>query len=218
MKKTDIKGILKIMETEARKRNAPVFRVESAKTTPFQALVFVMLSARTKDERTLKAVDRLFKVAHTPEKISRLKTSRLEMLLYGVGFYRVKAKNLVKMCRMLIGRFNGKVPDTIEQLLMLPGIGRKSANIVLARCFGRHVVGVDTHVHRIANRLGIVKTKKPEQTEHALMKKIPKKYLRTLNKIFVAYGQTICQPVSPLCSACKLRGIRCPQIGVKRFR
>ncbi len=210
------------MSQEAQKRNAPVFKVESARSTPFQSLVFVMLSARTKDDTTLKAVEKLFKIADTPEKIARLKTtghgtSSLETILYGVGFYRVKAKNLKKLCRMLVEDFNSIVPDNLEAMLKLPGIGRKSANIVLARHFGKHVIGVDTHVHRISNRLGIVKTKKPHDTENALMKKIPERYLRSLNKTFVAYGQTICQPVSPLCSICRINNI-CPRIGVKKSR
>lgn len=208
---------LRIMQTEARKRNAPVLKVESAKATPFQALVFVMLSARTKDDTTLRAVDRLFAVANSPEKIAKLSESEVQKLIYGVGFYRTKSKNLINMSNMLIEKFNGKVPDILEQLLTLPGIGRKSANIVLARCFGKHVIGVDTHVHRIANRLGLVKTKKPEQTEHSLMRLVPKQYLRSLNKIFVAYGQTICQPVSPWCSICRVREY-CPRIGVTKYR
>lgn len=217
MNEKNISKILKIMEREARKRNAPVFKVESARSTSFQSLVFVMLSARTKDASTLNAVGKLFKMAKTPEKIAKLRTSRLETLLYGVGFYRVKAKNLKKMCRMLIDDFDGAVPDNLENMLKLPGIGRKSANIVLARHFNKHVVGVDTHVNRISNRLGLVRTKKPEQTEKALMKKIPQKYLRDLNKIFVAYGQTICQPISPWCSICRINNI-CPRIGVKKSR
>ena len=210
--------ILKIMEAEARKRGAPVFKVESAKRTPFQALVFVMLSARTKDNTTLKAVERLFKVAKTPESISKLRTSRLETLLYGVGFYRAKAKNLKRTSKLLVEKFNSRVPDTLEELLTLPGIGRKSANIILNSVFKKHAIGVDTHVHRLSNRLGIVKTKKPEQTEKELMRKIPKKHLRNLNKMFVAYGQTVCVPISPYCSTCKLRGKYCPQRGVNKFR
>ncbi|MDO8554353.1 MAG: endonuclease III [Candidatus Micrarchaeota archaeon] len=217
MNKLQIPKMLKIMENEASKRNAPVFKVESARTTPFQSLVFVMLSARTKDNTTLKAVEKLFAIADNASDISKLETTKLETILYGVGFYRVKAKNLQKMCRMLVDEFSSIVPDNLEDMLKLPGIGRKSANIVLARHFGHNVIGVDTHVHRISNRLGIVKTKKPEQTENALMNKIPEKYLRSLNKTFVAYGQTICQPVSPLCSICKINNI-CPRIGVEKSR
>ncbi len=213
----NISKILKVMETEAKKRNAPVFKVESVRATPFRSLVFVMLSARTKDATTLNAVEKLFKIATMPEKISEIKISKLEQILYGVGFYRVKAKYLKKMCKMLVSEFHGKVPDNIDDMLKLPGIGRKSANIVLARHFGKHVIGVDTHVHRISNRLGLVKTKKPLETEKTLMKKIPKRHLRLLNRTFVAYGQTICQPVSPSCSICKLNNI-CPRIDVKTSR
>ncbi len=218
MKLTDIPFILTIMEQEALKCNAPVFKVEKAKRTSFELLVFVLLSARTRDETTLKAVERLFRIAHTPQKIAELQVSKLETILYGVGFYRTKARNLIKMSRMIDGQFKGVVPQTIEELLTLPGIGRKSANIVLASHFGKEVIGVDTHVHRISNRLAWVKTKKPLETENELMKVIPKQYLRTMNKLFVAYGQTICQPISPLCSICKLKETYCPQVGVKKSR
>lgn len=211
-----LREMLAIMQIEATKRNAPVFEVEKARTTPFRMLVFVMLSARTRDEQTLKVVEKLFSVADTPEKIIEIETSELEKILYGIGFYRVKAKNLKKMCGELVTRFDGAVPRTIDELLTLAGIGRKSANIVLASCFGENVIGVDTHVHRISNRLGLVKTKKPHDTENKLMKTVPSEYVRMLNQIFVAYGQTVCKPLSPLCSMCRLRGIYCPQIGVKK--
>ncbi|MBI2079703.1 endonuclease III [Candidatus Micrarchaeota archaeon] len=212
-----IEYILKIMEQEAKLRGAPVFRVEGAKATPFQILVFTMLSARTKDERTMKVVERLFETADSPEKILGLKDAKLEKLLYGVGFYRTKTKNLKKTCKMLIEEFHSEIPDSLEKMLKLPGVGRKTANIVLARVHGHCSLGVDTHVHRISNRLGLTKTKKPEQTEKRLMKKIDKKYIRDLNRVFVAYGQTVCTPVSPFCSFCKLNKI-CPKIGVKKSR
>ncbi|MBD3209808.1 endonuclease III, partial [Candidatus Micrarchaeota archaeon] len=155
--------ILRQMHKEAKKRKAPVFQAEhSTSKTPFRILVFTMLSARTRDEVTSKAVERLFRKAETPAGILALGRKRLEQLLYGVGFYRVKAKNLVKVCRELE---NKKVPDSRKGLLSLPGVGRKTANIILARAFGRNTLGVDVHVHRISNRLGLVKTKKPEETE-----------------------------------------------------
>ena len=176
--------ILKQMRKEASKRNAPVFRAEkSTKATPFMILVFTMLSARTKDETTIRVVQNLFKRAKTPEAISSLGRKKLEKLLYGVGFYRVKARNLLETSRLIKKR--GSVPDTLEELLELPGIGRKTANIILARAFGKNALGVDVHVHRISNRLGIVKTKKPEETEKALMKKIPARHIKSLNRTFV---------------------------------
>ncbi len=204
--------MLSRMERESSKRNAPVLRAEtSTKHTPFMILVFTMLSARTKDETTIKVVDRLFKIARTPEQMSSLGRPRLEKILYGVGFYRMKAKNLLETSRILKKR--GNVPDTLEELLQLPGIGRKTANIILARAFGKNALGVDVHVHRISNRLEIVKTKKPEETEKALVAAVPGKYIRRLNRSFVAFGQTVCLPRNPQCSICPINKI-CKRIGV----
>ena len=208
-----IAWILKQMHREAKKRNAPVFKIEYSKPqTPFKILVSTMLSARTKDEATMKAAHRLFKVAQTPKKIFSLGRKKLERLIYGVGFYRVKAKNLLKTSKIIMER--GSVPDTLPELLKLPGIGRKTANIILARAFGKTALGVDVHVHRISNRLGLVKTKTPEETEKALVKKIPRRYLRTLNSNFVAFGQTLCLPRKPMCSICPLNRI-CLRMGVE---
>lgn len=204
--------VLEQMEKQARKRNAPVFRAENnTKQTPYKILVFTMLSARTKDETTIKVVERLFEKAQTPEQVIKLGRIKLEKLLYGVGFYRVKAKNLLETSRR-IARMK-RVPDNLEELLELPGIGRKTANIILARAFGKNTLGVDVHVHRISNRLGLVKTKKPEKTEQELLKTIPKKYIRRLNRIFVAYGQTVCLPRKPLCDECLMSKI-CPKKGI----
>jgi len=204
--------VLEQMHKEAKKRNAPVFRAEhSTKQTPFKILVFTMLSARTKDETTMKVVEMLFANASTPEQISKLKTSKLETILYGIDFYRVKAKNLIKLSKIIAER--GSVPDTLPELLKLPGVGRKTANIVLARAFGKNTIGVDVHVHRISNRLGIVKTKNRDETEKELMKKIPKKYIRKLNLTFVAFGQTICVPRKPNCNSCSISKI-CSKVGV----
>jgi len=207
--------ILEQMRKEAKMRDAPVFRAERfTRENPFTILVFTMLSARTKDETTLKAVERLFGKAKTPQKIINLSARSLERILYGVGFYRVKAKNLIRASERIL-EFGG-VPDTLEGLLELPGVGRKTANIVLARAFNKNTIGVDVHVHRISNRLGLVKTKKPEETERALIKAIPKKYLRPLNRSFVAFGQTVCLPRKPLCRICPLNLI-CWQVGVEKI-
>lgn len=213
MHEDKIGWILKQMHREARKRSAPVFRAEhSTKATPFKILVFTMLSARTKDDTTAMVVERLFREAETPGQVLKLGRKKLEKLLYGVGFHRVKAKNLIGTCRII--KTKGRVPDTLEEMLGLPGVGRKTANIVLARAFGKNTLGVDVHVHRISNRLGLVKTKKPEETEKALVKKIPGKYLRTLNRDFVAFGQTVCLPRNPQCPVCPLKKI-CRRINVK---
>ncbi len=210
--------ILKIMYSEAEKKDPPVFRAEKETMHhPFKALVFVALSARTKDDQTLRAVNRLFNVADTPEKIVALEQNALEQLIYGTGFYKNKAKNLRRMCQQLIETFEGKVPDTREELISLQGVGRKTANIVLARVHGQFTLGVDTHVHRISNRLGWVRTKKPEETETKLMKLVPLEEIPLLNKTLVAYGQTICASVSPWCSTCKVREY-CKRVGVKKSR
>lgn len=204
--------ILRQMHREAKARDAPVFRAErSTKGAPFKILVFTMLSSRTKDAKTLEIVERLFRVADTPGKMLKLGRGRLEGMLYGVGFHRVKARNLISICRS-IGD-GGDVPDTLEGLLELPGIGRKTANIVLARAFSKGALGVDVHVHRISNRLGLVRTEKPGETEKELMEKIPRRHLRSLNRDFVAFGQTICLPRRPRCWICPLKAI-CPRIGV----
>ena len=201
------------MQKEAISRSAPVFHAEnSTKETPFKVLVFTMLSSRTKDEKTIQVTQKLFKKAKTPKQILALGQEELEQLLYGVGFYRTKAKNLLKLCEV-IGDI-GRIPTNREELMKLPGVGRKTANIVLARAFGKNTLGVDVHVHRISNRLGIVKTKKPEETEKALVKEIPEKYLGRLNLAFVAFGQTLCLPRKPKCARCPINTI-CEKIGVK---
>ena len=205
--------ILRQMHREAKKLNAPVFRAEhSTKETPFTILVFTMLSARTKDETTMKVVGNLFKKAKAPKQVLKLGKKNLEKFLYGVGFYHVKTKNLIETCKLI--EKTGHVPDTLEELLELPGIGRKTANIILARAFGKNTLGVDVHVHRISNRLGLVKTKKPEDTEKSLMKKIKARYIRILNRNFVAFGQTVCLPRNPKCPICPLNQI-CKRIKVK---
>lgn len=218
MKPSEIGKVLRIMECEARKRSAPVFQVENVKTTPFKTLIFTMLSARTKDTTSIPIVRKLFVQADRPGKMLQIPEKKLASMLYGIGFYRTKAKNIHRISHMLIEKWNGHVPGTLEELTMLPGVGKKTANIVLNIAFGKPVIGVDTHVHRISNRLGLVRTKTPEQTENVLERLVPDRYKVRFNKILVAYGQTICVPVSPFCSVCKLRERYCPRIGVKKCR
>lgn len=218
LEKSRISNILSTMYSEAGKLDPPVFRAEKETMHhPFKALVFVALSARTKDDQTLKAVNKLFEIADTPQKIIELPQEKIEQLIYGTGFYKNKARNLRIMCQQLIDNFRGKVPDTLDGLVSLRGVGRKTANIILARIHGKFTLGVDTHVHRISNRLGWVRTKKPEETEKRLMKLVPLEQVPLLNKTLVAYGQTICQPVSPRCSICKVQGY-CKRVGVKKSR
>jgi len=214
MNEKNISFILRVMEKEGRKRDAPIFKFKKKSNTPFETLVSAMLSSRTKDEMTGKAVSKLFKKANTPSKIARMNVKNLEKILYGVGFYKTKARNLKKLAKRIVTEFKGRVPQKMEELVSLPGVGRKTANIVLCFGFRKKALPVDVHVHRISNRLGLVKTRKPEDTERVLLEKIPGRYIRKLNFVFVSYGQTVCLPLSPLCSECRLNGI-CPKTGVK---
>jgi len=198
--------------------NAPVITLISQKgATPFEILVSTILSLRTKDKVTGEASARLFSVARTPLEIFEIDEARLRKLIYPVGFYPTKAKRLKEISRILIEQYNSEVPDTIEALLKLPGVGRKTANLVLAEGFHKDAICVDTHVHRISNRIGYTKTPNPEKTEFALRKKLPKCYWVKYNELLVAFGQTICRPISPFCSKCPVNAM-CPRIGVDKSR
>jgi len=187
------------------------------KPDAFKILISCLLSLRTQDKNTEKVSKRLFKVADTPRKIIKLPVKRLEKLVYSSGHYKKKARTLKHVSSEILKRFNGKVPKTKEKLLSIKGIGPKTANIVLNFAFNETVLPIDTHCHRIPNRLGWVKTKTPEKTEKELEKILPKKYWKEFNGIFVLFGKTICQPISPFCSKCPI-SIYCPRIGVKRSR
>lgn len=208
---------LNVMERYAKRLNAPVINAEFGTKRPFEILVYTVLSSRTKDETTIEAFKRIMKVGNTPKTIAKLSEKKLERLIKPVGFYRVKAKNLKMMCKMLNTEFGGKVPKNADALMSLPGVGIKTANIVLARVFGHDVIGVDTHVHRICNRIGIVKTKTPAETSKILNEIIEKKYRRKLNRIFVGFGQVMCTPISPKCSICPLFDV-CERRGVEKYR
>ena len=180
---------------------------------PFLVLISCLLSLRTKDTTTLPASERLFALAQTPQEMLKLRGSKIEKIIYPVGFYRTKARTIHAICRDLIERFDSQVPDDLDQLLTLQGVGRKTANLVLTEGFGKLGVCVDTHVHRISNRFGYVKTKTPEETETALRKKLPQRYWREYNALLVTWGQNICKPVSPLCSRCGLHKL-CAKVNV----
>ncbi len=187
------------------------------KQDPFLILISTILSLRTKDEVTNTASARLFDVAHTPEDILKLSSDQIEKLIYPAGFYKTKARTILGVCKVLLERFCGKVPDTLEELLTLKGVGRKTANLVITLGFGKHGICVDTHVHRISNRLGLVKTKTPDQTEFALRKILPKRYWIDYNDLLVSYGQNLCRPISPFCSCCTINEV-CKKIGVTTSR
>ncbi len=195
-------NLISTMEREAIRRNAPVFTLKLKSKEPFQIMVSAILSARTRDETTIKIVNRLFKKIKKPDDILKLSLNDLENLLYGVGFYRNKAKILKELAKTLVERSN--IPNNFNELVKLPGVGRKVANIILAEVFGRDVIAVDTHVHRISNRLGVIKTRSPEETESELKKVIPKHLWRRINKAFVGFGQTVCLPKNPLCEECPI--------------
>jgi endonuclease-3 len=189
---------------------------EDTREDPFRVLIATMLSAQTRDAVTAGASARLFRAARTPRTMAALTTARLEKLIYPVSFYRVKARHVRETCRQLITRFRGRVPATMEELLTLPGVGRKTANLVLILSHAsRDNICVDTHVHRIANRLGWVKTGSPDETEHALYRVVPKRWWPTVNLYLVTWGQNVCRPVYPRCRACVVSA-HCPRVGVTR--
>jgi len=171
---------------------------------PFRVLVATMISLRTKDAVTSAASERLFTAAASPQALSRLPESRIARLIYPAGFYRTKARALRKTARVLLAEHRGKVPRTMDELLALPGVGRKTANLVLNLGYGLPGICVDTHVHRISNRIGWVATRTAEQTERALMTVLPRRYWISINELLVRFGQTVCAPVSPRCSTCPI--------------
>jgi endonuclease-3 len=188
----------------------------SQEEDPFRVLIATLLSARTQDATTLAASTRLFEVARTPAAMARLTARQIERLIYPVSFYRHKARHVKATCRILVDRFAGRVPTTMDELLMLPGVGRKTANLVLILAFkSDRNICVDTHVHRIANRLGWVRTRTPDETEQALYNAAASRWWPSINLYLVTWGQNVCRPVYPRCDDCVLRPL-CPRIGVTR--
>jgi endonuclease-3 len=184
---------------------------------PFRILVGCLLSLRTRDETTGPAAARLFALADTPAAMLRVPRRTIERAIFPVGFYRTKARVIHRVCRELVERFGGRVPSDLDALLGLPGVGRKTANLVVTFAFGLPGICVDTHVHRIANRLGFVRTATPERTEWALRAKLPRRHWIMLNDLLVAFGQNVCHPTSPRCSVCPVAGL-CHRVGVARSR
>ncbi|MCD6384958.1 endonuclease III [Candidatus Sumerlaeota bacterium] len=184
---------------------------------PFRVLISTILSSRTKDEVTAEASRRLFAQASTPQEMLSLSEKKIARIIYPVGFYNTKARLIRAVCRRLIDKYKGDVPSEMTELLSLPGVGRKTANLVLTLGFKKPGICVDTHVHRISNRWGIVRTKTPAETEQALRHVLPKRHWIEINSLMVAFGQNICTPISPHCSQCGLHKY-CPKIGVKRHR
>jgi endonuclease-3 len=219
MDTSTVEKVLRRLRREVRKWKLPaVGRVaRSAVDRPFETLVGTILSLRTKDAVTAQATHRLLARASTPETIAILPVREIEKLIYPAGFYHTKARNLRQTCRLLIQGHAGKVPRDMDELLKLPGVGRKTANLVLTVGFGEYGICVDTHVHRIVNLWGYVETRTPKETEFALREKLPKEWWKTLNDLLVTFGQNLCVPVSPWCTKCPIAKA-CERVGLKRWR
>lgn len=201
-----IQGMLNTMNSVNPPRMTALRELHEAETGgPFSILIGTVLSARTKDENTTKVVKELFSKYKTARALAKAKVKDVEKIIKPIGFYHVKAKRIIDVARQVDSKYHGKVPQELEKLIDLPGVGRKTANCVLVYAFDKPAIPVDTHVHRISNRLGLVDTKTPEETEESLMKTTPKKYWLEINDTFVMYGQNICKPISPMCNVCKIR-------------
>jgi len=209
--------VMRILKKWSKKYQTPTVRATSRERNPFKTLITCLLSLRTQDENTRKASSALFKVAGTPQEILRLPQKKLEKLIYSSGYYKNKAKAIKHVSKVLIEKYRGKVPSSINELVSIKGIGRKTATITRTFGFGkRDCIPTDVHVHTITNRLGWVKAKMPEQTENQLMKVVPKRYWFELNTLFVLFGKYVCKAV-PFCSSCPIRKY-CKRAGVKRSR
>jgi endonuclease III len=214
----DINHFMAVLEAHYPRWQAPVVTLIAERgASPFEILVSTLLSLRTKDQVTIAASRRLLAVARTPEAMLALDADTIGRLIFPVGFWKTKAERLRQVSAILIERHGGQVPESLEALLALPGVGRKTANLVRIEGFGLEGICVDTHVHRISNRIGYVRTKTPEETEIRLRGKLPRRYWVRYNEILVAFGQVICQPRSPWCSRCPVDDL-CRRVGVKRSR
>jgi endonuclease-3 len=219
MRQDQIDAAIRTVKREIRRWPEPVVGVVARETNrdPFRILISCLLSLRTKDKTTSEASARLFALAHTPAAMLKLSLKKIERAIYPVGFYRTKARSIHSLCRRLLDAYGGKVPDSIEELVTLSGVGRKTANLVVTVGYGKPGICVDIHVHRISNRWGYVNTKTPDETEQALRRILPKRYWITYNDLLVPYGQHLCLPVSPFCSQCKLTNY-CDRVGVTKSR
>lgn len=218
MRDSDIHAVVAEVKNTIRRWKEPVLGVVARETRdPFRILIACLLSLRTKDQTTADASQRLFQLADTPENMRTLSVKTIEKAIYPVGFYKNKAKQIRAICQSLLRDFRGRVPDTIEELLTLKGVGRKTANLVVTVGYRKPGICVDIHVHRISNRWGYVQTRTPEETERALRHKLPTKYWITFNDWLVPFGQHLCRPISPFCSQCPVSQY-CQRVGVRTSR
>ncbi len=219
MRSSDIHKLWPILKAQVKGLDLPWLEemVQGSEKNPFQVLISCILSLRTQDKTTADASKRLFKIAPDVISMSGLTESRIRKAIYPVGFYKVKSVQIKELSKTLISEYDSGVPDEIDELLKLKGVGRKTANLVVTLGYGKPGICVDTHVHRISNRLGYVKTSEPEETESALRKKLPRKYWIEINGFLVAFGQGVCRPLSPFCSMCNIERF-CDKTGVARHR
>jgi len=214
----DIDSIILTLNQAKRLWKLPVVsEIAELNRDPFRILISTIISLRTKDEVTRAASERLYALADRPETLMLLDPSAIEKAIYPAGFYRNKAKTIIEVCTVLVNKYDSVVPDDLDELLKLKGVGRKTANLVITVGYNKPGICVDTHVHRISNRLGLIKTKTPTESEFALMEKLPQKYWIEYNDMLVAFGQNLCKPISPLCSECPIHE-HCKRVGVTTHR
>ncbi len=194
-----------------------VTRIARKTRSPFRVLVSTVISARTKDEVTAGSSERLFSLAGSPAAMAALSEKEIGEAIYPAGFYNNKARSIKQLSAMLVEKFASKVPETMDELLTLPGVGRKTANLVISQGFGRPAICVDTHVHRIVNRLGVIRSANPKESEFALRAVLPRKHWIEINDLLVSYGKKVCRPISPLCSKCSIEEL-CRRVGVEKSR
>ena len=208
---------LRKLKKEVRKFRTPSVTVIAKKNDPFAVLVSCIISLRTRDEVTELASARLFTLAKLPAELLKLSNAKIEKAIYPAAFYRKKTKSLKELCQVLVKEYSGQVPNKLEELLKLKGVGRKTANLTMILGHNKPGICVDIHVHRISNRWGYVKTKSPDETEMVLREILPKRFWKGYNDLLVSFGQNLCKPVSPFCGSCPIED-QCPKIGVNRFR
>jgi len=214
----EIEFLISVLKKNYDKNIAPsVTLISNLTKDPFSIFVSTLISLRTKDQVTIEASNKLFNEVKSFYDIQKTDEGKISQLIYPAGFYKTKAKRLKEIAEIVIKEYNGKLPEDMDSLLKLPGVGRKTANLVRILGFNLDGICVDTHVHRISNRLGLVKTKKPEETEFKLMESIEKKFWKSLNEYMVSYGQIVCKPISPHCKICELN-IQCPKVSVTTSR
>lgn len=217
MKDQDIDEVARVLRETTRPWKNPAVTEVAKSRDPYLVLISCILSLRTQDKTTDRASQRLFRLARQPADMITLSPEDIQRAIYPVGFYRNKARTILDVSKTLLKEHGGRVPDDIDELLKLKGVGRKTANLVITLGYGKPGICVDTHVHRVTNRWGYVSTKKPEETEFELRKKLPRRYWIEINDMIVSFGQKICHPTSPRCSTCPL-GMYCDRVGVTRSR